>query len=123
MRLIALVAFDGCNPACNADAAAEALRAAGYEVHRMPAVHPKMIGHPLDDHIEAFIEGPPGPPYVGGIIPLNVEKVMDVVMCEVESLVDPFGGDCHGCGPVEDGYVPFTETFCGAPMQVPPESP
>ena len=58
MRLIALIAFGGDCQNYDPDAAAEALRAAGYDVHRMPAVHPK-LGHPLDDHIEAFIEGPP----------------------------------------------------------------
>ena len=95
MRLMALIAFGGDCRDCDFDAAAEALRAAGYDVYRMPAVHPK-LGHPLDDHIEAFIEGPPGAPPIDP--PSEVEeKVVTVVMDEVERLVDRFGGYLRAC--------------------------
>ncbi len=51
---MAQVVFSGNH---DSDDAAEALRATGYEVHRMPASHPS-LGQPLDDFIEAIIDGP-----------------------------------------------------------------
>jgi hypothetical protein len=114
MLIMAQVVFSGNYP-YDSDGAAEALRKIGYTVHRMPASHPT-LGHPLDEFIEAIIAGPPGPP--PNVPPPLLEKLLFALMREVGAVAKRFGGWCEQCGQVEDDYVPFTATFCGA-MQVP----
>jgi len=35
------------------------------------------------------------------------------MMREVDDLAECYDGSCMECGPLEDDYVPFTETFHG----------
>ena len=101
MKLMAQVVFGG-ETEHDSDGAADALHDAGYEVHRMPEVHPE-LGHPNDDFLEVIAEGPVGAPR-----PTRITRAM---MQKVGDLVKRSRGVCMECGPVEDGYVPFTKTF------------
>lgn len=108
-KLVARVAFGGGlgdpefthdverNCELDVDAAAAELRQAGYEVFRMPDKYSVLLAHPLDDFIEAIIEGP------------DDDKVIGAVFEEVNSIVDKYGGLCDECGPVEPDYVPFVD--------------
>ena len=60
MKLMAQVVFAG-GVEHDSDGLADALHDAGYEVHRMPEVHPE-LEHPNDDFLEVITEGPAGPP-------------------------------------------------------------
>jgi hypothetical protein len=93
MRLLANIAFGGDLPQLNVDAAAEALRKAGYDVHRAPEKYRERYDHPLDDFIEAYIEGD------------DESAVMD----EINALVEAYGGLCHECGSVEPDQAPLSE--------------
>jgi hypothetical protein len=79
--------------------AAAELREAGYDVFLMPEKHSHRLAHPLDDFIEAVIEGPDDP------------KVIDAIMNEVNAIVDRYGGLCMSCGPIGKDYVPFADLF------------
>jgi hypothetical protein len=108
MKLLAQVVF-AAGVEHDSDGAADALRDAGYEVHRMPEVHPELV--PGDDFIEAITEGPAGP--APNDLAYPVGKLVHAMMQEVGEWADCYGGVCMECGPVEDDYVPFTETFHG----------
>jgi hypothetical protein len=119
MQLRARVVFFGGEYLVDPDAAAEALRAAGYEVHRLPAGHPP-LDHRLDDFIEAITDGPPGPAPndlppdpAPNDLPPDVDKACTEMMQRVQDLVGAFEGSCEECGPIEAGYVPLVEIFCG----------
>jgi hypothetical protein len=109
MKLMAQVVFSG-EIEHDGDGAADALRDAGFEVHRMPTVHPE-LGDPLDDFIEVITEGPAGPPAHDLAYPVG--KMTRAMMEDVGDWAECFGGTCMECGPVEDDYVPFTATFHG----------
>ena len=79
------------------DRAADELRQAGYEVHRLPKKYSARLTHPLDDFIEATIPGPDDP------------SVIDAVMKQVQAIVWQYGGCCDECGPMEPGHVPFAD--------------
>jgi hypothetical protein len=79
------------------DLAAAELRQAGYEVYRLPDKCHALLVHPLDDFIEAVIEGS------------NDPKVIDAIMDEVEAIVRKYGGLCFECGPIGPDHVPFAE--------------
>lgn len=81
------------------DVAANALRQAGYEVHRLPDEYGGLLMHPLDDFIEAVIEGP------------DDDQIISAVMREVGAIVYKFGGACFECGPIGQDYVPFADLF------------
>jgi hypothetical protein len=89
-------AFNSTEIKLDVDAAADALKEAGYEVHRLPEKLRKRLDHPLDDFLEAWIEDD------------DDDYGMEAVMDEVESIVAPYGGACHECGPVAPGQAPFT---------------
>src|SRR5215467_1131537 len=111
-KLVAIIAFSGnfADPeftndpelACDLDPdrAADELRQAGYEVHRLPKKYFGRLSHPLDDFIEATI-------IITGSYDLSV---LDAVWEQVQAIVSPYGGDCAECGPVED-HVPFGDLF------------
>ena len=108
MKLMAQVVFAGCVEH-DSDGLADALHDAGYEVHRMPEVHPQL--EPGDDFIEVITQGPAGPPPNDLAYPVG--KLARAMMQEVGEWADCYGGICKECGPVADDYVPFTETFHG----------
>jgi hypothetical protein len=109
MRLMAQVVFSG-NYDYDIDGVTDALHDAGFEVHRMPAVHPE-LGHPDDNFLEVITQGPAGPPPNDCRYPVG--KLLRAMMREVDEWAECFGGTCMECGPVEDDYVPFTATFHG----------
>jgi hypothetical protein len=78
------------------DAAAAELRQAGYEVFRLPDKYGGHLAHPLDDFLEAHIEG--------------VDcTVIDAIRNEVETIVAKYGGYCYEWGPNEPNHVPFVD--------------
>ena len=108
MKLMAQVVFSG-EVEHDGDGLADTLREEGFEVHRMPAVHPQL--EPGDDFIEVITTGPAGPPSHDLAYPVG--KLARAMMHEVGDWADMFGGVCTECGPVADDYVPFTQTFYG----------
>ena len=109
MRLVVQVSFYGDDPQCDSDAAAEALRKAGYEIHRLPPER-RQFFRPVDDHVEAITEGPPGPPRwgVSGDVPPALFKLMCAIMNEIDDLVRHYGGLCMECDQVDRDYIPFS---------------
>jgi len=117
-KLVAIVAFSGefgdpeftndperdCD--LDPDRAADELRQAGYEVHRLPKKYFGRLYHPLDDFIEAMIPGPDDP------------GVISAVRKHVNAIVWKYGGICDECGPREPDYVPFAhlKVFRKAPL-------
>jgi hypothetical protein len=98
MRIIAEIVFSGDAPECDPELAAEVLRVAGYQVHKMPPLlHSELeFVHPLDDCLEAVTNGPPGSGYVGGdssgeMTP-EADKISGEIMDEINALVDRYGG-------------------------------
>ena len=79
--------------------AAAELRRAGYDVDLMPEKYGPRLAHPLDDFIEAVIEGPDDP------------KVIKAVMDEVNTIVERYGGHCIECGRIGKNYEPFADLF------------
>jgi len=65
------------------------LRAAGYEVLRLPDKFTPRLCHPLDDHIEAFKDYPAGADY---------DATVNGMMDEVDGIVRKYGGICHEGG-------------------------
>jgi hypothetical protein len=65
----------------------------------MPEKYGPRLAHPLDDFIEAVIEGS------------DDLKVIKAIMDEVEAIVRKYGGICMECGPVGKDYVPFADLF------------
>jgi hypothetical protein len=100
-RLVACVAFSG-DLKPNVSAAAVTLARCGYEVALMPERYRPLLGHPLDDFLEAFkrVRGNEE----------TIARATSGMMDEVNAIVDGFGGACHECGVAEDGYV---AEFCG----------
>jgi hypothetical protein len=100
-RLVACVVFSGeLNP--NANAAAVALARRGYEIALMPARYRPLLGHPLDDFLEASKR------VRGGAEAIT--RATSEMMEEVAAIVDVFEGNCFESGAVEDDYV---ADFCG----------
>ena len=81
------------------DRAADELRQAGYEVTRLPDRLGARLAHPLDDFIEAYIEGPDDP------------EVINAIMMEVDAIVGRYGGLCFECGPIGPDHTPFADLF------------
>ena len=77
--------------------AAAELRQAGYDVFRMPDKYSFQLAHPLDDFIEAVIDGS------------DDDKVIGAIMKEVDAIVERYGGLCRECGPIGRDYVPFAD--------------
>jgi hypothetical protein len=88
--LSALCIFAGDNPQANPDAAAEALRAAGFTVFRLPAeLHNSEV--PGDDFIEVHKEGDE-----------DAADAIHVMWGDARRVVDPFGGDVDCVGPASE---------------------
>lgn len=110
-KLMAVVAFGGglgdpeytndpeCEIELDPERAAAELRQAGYDVFLLPDKYSPRLAHPLDDFIEAVIEGPDDP------------KVIDAIMSEVNAIVEKYGGLCMECGRAGKDYVPFADLF------------
>ena len=81
------------------DRAADELRQAGYEVTQLPDRLGGHLAHPLDDFIEAHIEGPDDP------------KVIHAIMDEVNAIVERYGGLCFECGPIGPDHMSFADSF------------
>jgi hypothetical protein len=71
----------------NPDAAAIALRKAGYTVARMPERFRPRLYHPSDDFMLAS---------TGGLVS-DEYKVARAVIDEINAIVDGFGGTCDRC--------------------------
>jgi hypothetical protein len=97
--LVAIVVFGGDLPwdKLDVDRAAVELQQAGYAVARLPDKLAARLVHPLDDFIEAVIEGP------------NDDHVIDLIMQEIDTIVRRCGGLCFECGPLEPDHVPFAD--------------
>ena len=81
------------------DAAAAALRAAGFEVTMMPEKFGARLVDPEDYFMEASIDG------------LEDDKILGAIWDEINAIVDRYGGSCDECGPVPSDYVPFEDVF------------
>jgi hypothetical protein len=94
MTIFALCCFAGDFEQANPDAAAEALRAAGYQVFRLP---PELNNSEVegDDFIEIRREGDAD------------DDSIDAMRADAERIASPFGGyvDCCGAASIE----PFAE--------------
>jgi hypothetical protein len=103
---------DGLNP--NPNAAAAALRRAGYEVHRLGPQHPK-LDHPHDDFIECVttVAKDFEITVIDGIRHASDEdgKIMHTVIHEVDGIVKPHDGTCDSCEWIDTDYVPFKDLF------------
>ena len=87
--LSALCIFAGDNPQANPDAAAEALRAAGFTVFRLPAeLHNSEVEG--DDFIEIRREGDAD------------DDAIHAMWTDARRIVDPFGGDVDCVGPASE---------------------
>ena len=91
MKLMAEVVFSE-EVEHDSDSAADALRDAGYEVHRMPTVHPE-LAHPDDDFL--ITKGPAGPPPHDLAYPVG--KMTRATMEDVGDWAECFGGTCIAC--------------------------
>src|SRR5262245_58429974 len=110
-KLVASVAFTGDfgdpeytndaerNCELDVDRAADELRQAGYEVTRLPDRFGALLAHPLDDFIEAYIEG------------ADDVEVIHAIMDEVNAIVERYGGLCFECGPIGPDHTPFADLF------------
>jgi len=99
MKIMATIVFSGdLNP--DPDAAAVALRKAGYEVRRMPEKFRPTLAHPRDDFIEALIESDG-----------SDDKIVDAIWKEIDTIVDQYGALCPQCGFVAANYIPFSDVF------------
>jgi hypothetical protein len=112
MRLFAEFCFSGDFPECDPELAVELVRAAGYQVFKMPpSLRAEFDGHPLDDFYEAVTDGPPGSGYVNddshGHMTPEASKIASAIMREINALVHRHGGSCHTCGPIDGNYTPF----------------
>jgi hypothetical protein len=102
-NIVGWIAFTGdLDP--DPDAAAIALRAAGFAVTRMPAKFRSRLAHPLDDFMLVSI---------GGTMTDDDEKIMIAVMDEINAIVDGYGGLCHECDVLPLDDVPSFETWFG----------
>jgi hypothetical protein len=118
MRLLAEIAFGGDSRyrRPDPDGAAEVLRRAGLEAHRVPASHPtlrKLLkrgggNHPRDAFLEVIVDGPPGSLDDFHRLPDVAQKAISTIMHQINDLVDGFGGSCHTIGPINADYVPFS---------------
>jgi hypothetical protein len=81
------------------DLAADELRAAGYEVLRLPAKYALRLCHPLDDFIEVR--------WVGS----DDEKVVNAMWKEIDRIVTKYGGYADMCGPMAPDHVPFGDLW------------
>jgi hypothetical protein len=97
MTISALCIFAGDNPKANPDAAAEALRAAGYQVFRLP---PELNNSEVegDDFIEIRREGDAD------------DDAIHAMWADAQRIVDPVGGDVDCVGPASE--EPFNDLFC-----------
>jgi hypothetical protein len=99
----------------NPDAAAEALRRAGYEVHRLGSQHPELY-HPRDDFIECEITV--AKDFEITLIGRGIRRasdedfeIMGTIKAEVEGIVSPYDGICDSCEWIDADYVPFKDLF------------
>jgi hypothetical protein len=101
-RLMAIIIFSGdLDP--NPEAAAEALRKAGYQVIKMPEEFRPLLAHPRDDFFEVM------KPVV-----CDPEKIMDEssrMMDELNEIVDRYEAIADDCGPIEANHIPFASIF------------
>jgi hypothetical protein len=100
MTISALCIFAGDNPQAKPDAAAEALRAAGYQVFRLP---PELNNSEVegDDFIEIRREGDAD------------DDAIDALWADAERIVKPFGGDVDDVGAAS--AEPFLELTAPSP--------
>jgi hypothetical protein len=93
-KLLARIAFSG-EPKGRDIAAAAELRQAGYQVFRIPDKYRNRLAHPLDNGLEAVIDG----------------ADENTIKEDVNAIVAKFGGRCVECGRIEPGYTPFADLF------------
>jgi hypothetical protein len=94
---MAVIAFSG-GLSPDVDAAAVALRKAGFEVLRMPSEYHKRMDVPGDECVEAYKMHDENH---------DEDDALHAMFEEVNALVDQYGGLAHECGVVEQGHVPF----------------
>jgi hypothetical protein len=101
-RLTAIVIFTGdLDP--DPEAAAEALRKAGYEVAKMPEKFRPLLAHPRDDFFEVT------KPVVCDL--KDIMNEADIMMDELNKLVDRYGAIADDCGPIDVDHIPFASVF------------
>src|SRR5262249_27612385 len=83
-RIVGHIAFGGDCEACDPDAAADALREAGYTVARYPLKYRVTLLHPLDNIFMVWREVPISNP--------DIERVADVVWDQINNIVDATPG-------------------------------
>ena len=106
-RLGAIIIFSGdLDP--KPEAAAEALRKAGYYVINMPEELRPHLAHPRDDFLEV----------VKSIV-CDPEDIMDEasnMMDELHEIGDRYGALADDCGPIDVDHIPFAALFRGATL-------
>jgi hypothetical protein len=101
MTISALCIFSGNLPRTNPDAAAKALRAAGYQVFRLPPKLRATLDVEGDDFIEIRREGDAN------------DDAIDAMWADARRIVEPFDGDVDCVGPASE--EPFLELTASSP--------
>ena len=95
--------FAGDNPQANPDAAAEALRAAGYEVFRLPPAFRDTLYINGDDFVEIRKRDDDDEK--------DADDLASAIRADTERIVEPFGGDVDCVGAANP--LPFIDLFLG----------
>jgi hypothetical protein len=99
----ALCIFAGDNPQANPDAAAEALRAAGYQVFRLPPAFRDTLYINGDDFVEIRKRDDDDEK--------DADDLASAIRADTERIVEPFGGDVDCVGAANP--LPFIDLFLG----------
>jgi hypothetical protein len=101
---MATVAFSGDSKELDVETAAIELLKAGFRLRLLPERYVPILGHPLDNFIEATIEVPEAE--------AEVEIWERKAWKQVNMIVRQYGGDCCQFGPVDEAsYRPFWDVF------------
>jgi hypothetical protein len=97
VTIFALCVFSGSLENVDSDAGAAALRAAGYEVFRLPPALKKTLEVEGDDYVEARREG------------TDDEDSRDAMDADIDRILQPFGGErcCSGFMTIAEMWTPL----------------
>ena len=120
-RLGAIIIFSGdLDP--KPEAAAEALRKAGYYVINMPEELRPHLAHPRDDFLEvvkSIVCDPEDIMDEASNMMDELHEIVDhqrIVLEALIEIVDRFGALADDCGPIDVDHIPFAALFRGATL-------